>query len=423
MSATLANVAAAQQDTQAQTGFSAISQNLSSAADTIRQQQLSAEEREQTILRLEQQQAQLQQQLLEARAQVPLAIPQAPQASSSFSRRDFKIPSATDADKFDGSCKTASAAKACKILNTYFNHIKHAIRLHGFRNCSTEPTHKDNHVTATTFFSSQLQGLALTLYSSLSPVEQDMTTAEYFAWITSNFQPPFLQHDLMLELHQLKHKSGPLAAVRVKFDQILLYLDSLDNPLSLSNKKSLWFNSLSQQLKRERELFEMTQNAATSLSALQDRCIVLDNFNYAANRPDPADSTDKPRNGNANSQRQNVNRNTGNRNNFNHQRNHQRFHRNGNPAPVFNAGQHYVPADVHHHVPMQVDNIQQQEQPSQPEQLNNVQQQQHQQQQQRFPRLTEEEKQTYKANGWCTYCRAKTHVWANCTSPGKTPRR
>ena len=34
-------------------------------------------------------------------------------------------------------------------------------------------------------------------------------------------------------------------------------------------------------------------------------------------------------------------------------------------------------------------------------------------------RLTEAEKATYRANGWCTYCRSKEHSYPQCTAPGK----
>ena len=34
-------------------------------------------------------------------------------------------------------------------------------------------------------------------------------------------------------------------------------------------------------------------------------------------------------------------------------------------------------------------------------------------------RLTEAEKATYRANGWCTYCRSKEHTYDQCDAPGK----
>lgn len=413
MSDALADAARIQKDTKTASEFTQVSQGLTNAVDFIK----SLEEQ----LRL----AEVTKTAIAEAAKTAIAEATKNSAVATTRRRDFRIPSVTEADKFDGSSKTAPASKACKILTTYFNHVRHQVILHGFRNSSSETTDKDNHATACVFFSGQLQGSALTLFSALPTASQDMTTDEYFNWITTNFAPPFLKHDLTVELHNLKHKSGPLSALRVKFDNILLYLAALGNPVADSQAKTLWFNALSHQLRKERELFTSAQSE-DSLAALQERCIILDNFNFAANKPETI-----PNNNNGN---RNVNANNGNGNRFNGQtRNNNRFQNHGNPAPVTNAGQqrqqqhNYVPANVH--VPMQVDNIQQQQRPQQqqqqqqfqPEQLNNVQQQQ--QPQPRFPKLTDAEKLTYKTNGWCTFCRAKNHVWANCNSPGKSQRR
>jgi len=40
----------------------------------------------------------------------------------------------------------------------------------------------------------------------------------------------------------------------------------------------------------------------------------------------------------------------------------------------------------------------------------------------RLKRLTDQEKVTYRANGWCTFCRSHDHTWAQCTAPGKQAR-
>ena len=433
MSSDVAAFAQQQPDATAQDSFAGVSMNLAQAADTISRQRLTAQQAQDHIallkLQLEEAQARLS---LQAQSDRPMALPLASQAPAASRKSAFRLPSATEFDKFDGSCKTASSAKACQVLTSYFNHIKQATKLHGFRLSPRDPSDFHNHATVATFFASQLHGQALTIFSALSPVEQDMTADEYIAWITKNFQPPFLQYNLSMELHTLQHKSGPLSLLRVKFDQILYYLENLGNTLPVSTQKTLWFNTLQHELKLKHEIFEMAQDNSSTLATLQDRCILLDNFNFAAHKqaaPAPTNKTadNRPRiNPPGNGQ-------TNNKPRFNN-----RFPAHGNPAPAFNAGRNfnYVPANVQQHVPMQVDNIQQQQQQQQQQpqqqqqqqqqrQLNNIhqQQQQQQQQQQRFPKLTDVEKQTYKTNGWCTFCRAKTHTWAECTSPGKAPRR
>jgi hypothetical protein len=82
-------------------------------------------------------------------------IPQSKRAKPAY-----KIPTAKDADAFDGSSLTQKGSTALKTITNYLNHIDSFSDIYNLRYSENTPTTFDYHVTVAKFFAGELTGEA-----------------------------------------------------------------------------------------------------------------------------------------------------------------------------------------------------------------------------------------------------------------------
>jgi hypothetical protein len=275
----------------------------------------------------------------------------------------FRVPS-TKPPVFTGDLLKKQAHEAQAEIDAYLHSAAAQARLYGFRG-DFEPATFHSQPSYVDWVATGLQKLALATWRRL-PIDRQrtMSWSEYGEWIRDTFSSPLTLTQAIESLDKLVQK-GPATLYSQKFNEIVAAIETFHIVYPVTHLCIKYRQGLKHQLRAEADLFEIDND----LLQLQRAAERLDDFYW----------------------RTSTNRNR--------------------PRPVFR--------NENRPTPMQIDNLQRQ--PQKFVRRNDATTRAQNYPSANFRRLTDEEKQNYRDNGWCTYCRSHEHSYSQC--PKKDQRR
>ncbi|KAJ3196259.1 hypothetical protein HDU67_004108 [Dinochytrium kinnereticum] len=262
---------------------------------------------------------------------------------------------------FKGDTKSQPPHEAQYAIQDYLRQAKNAAQTNDLRGDGEVPRFR-NHKTWVTWLKSGLQGEALRLWDELPDLERnDMTWARYQQWIHDTFSSPLTLEGAWSSLVSLR-QTGSCVDYNKKFNVLKHAIEA--EGISIPEKIICieYRRGLKDNLAKEPVIMEYDQ-----ITALQTHAERLDKMQHDRARMSSNSKNDPGKNHSF-------------RNSGTSAQQSQKNNSNG-------AG------------PMEIGT------------------------KQGYPqKLTKEEKDQYRRNGWCTFCRSKEHNYDNCTSPNKKRR-
>jgi hypothetical protein len=296
------------------------------------------------------------------------AQPQADPEVRARAAPTFKVPSVKP-PTFNGETIKKPAHEAASIINDYLYTSEEVCRLHRFLGDNETPTHVGQ-PSYTDFIATGLTGQALKAWQHVETnTRRAMTWSNYQTWIRNNFSSPLTFTEANESLRTLKQKGSAQAYTQV-FNDLVYSIEASTPSIPGSTSPvasafnvqvlcSLYRGGLKPILQADADLHKLN----TNLTDLQRETERLDDFYWRQGKKS-------------------------NNNNYSSSRNHQGSNQH-HSTYANKSGSGSGPA------PMDLSNLQQRR------------------------RLTDDEKQLYRRNQWCTYCRSHEHTYEKCDSPGK----
>ena len=283
-------------------------------------------------------------------------------SESSNNLKEFKITSVKP-PTFDGNLSKKKAHEIQKTIDEYLHNSESQAKLYGFKSDDDTSSIYFNHVNYTAWITTGLTGIALSAWRKLdSDYRDNMSWNDYKRWIQKTFGSQLTLEDATLYLKNLTQKHS-CRQYTEEFNDLTTSLLAYGIDHSEKYLCIIYRQGLKPHLSSNIDLFKIDDD----IKALQQQAERLDEFYWARRSQKPYGNSEKAAS-------KFSSKNFGN----NFQDHNKTF--SGGPTRSFND-------------PMDLSNLQDEKQ---------------------FQRLTIQEKELYRKNGWCTFCRDHDHLIETC---------